>query len=825
MKPPYAHLLCLLLFLFSLTSCKKEEICPNGRDSSTQLKYSDPWVIAGPASLPFDMELTYPISCEDENPYRGNMLVEITNPKVVPGLKLFVEGRGIRDSAWFTSTPPPASGKVPLRLVAEFDTLNGQPILPPPGTYQVNIFTRFAPPVVNTDVPTFEENFEVSLQIPNALLDIFIFEPSRERQYPSRPSYFSTYPIEVKFQVQSQTSELSSVSYKFDDAPWVVENFSGGVSNFEFSDTLDLLPPFGGRHDFEVRATTLDGQSLTRTETFTIPFEGNNQLEVINWDGGGDGINWSDPLNWEGDLLPNLSQRAVINLSRDDKVVLQPSTFTGNEEFFDVGAFNIKADLVIRGEAVLRLHSSEDSSTLEGSLRFIPSLRAPRTPRISARQDEKGHFVVVFDTLYLADLALESTNDNFVSLFANGLAYDGPEVNTPNLPRASFIGRTFLSFRGGAKNLRPFHYFFESSERSGSLVNSLNSTWLLSENSRFQASTGEDKPDFVNFGKIEVERNTFGSTIEFENVEFSRSIPNQGFHDTTGTYAGFGEITLKECSGMMNRFRTSNTILMKSGAIGTDGVETPKLRLEGEPNNIPVYYGAGDLRGIREVELYYGLWDTNSEELGFSINGPTRSKARKLTIGFGSFLRVENAFFHSDSMSLALDTLLLYNGAVIITENDSLKLEYLDWQSGSFANHSAGTLHVRGNAQGASSSIRLPAANSGFAGILSLGPQAVVDWSLGQIAGNPHEPVNVNILSGAVFRMGNNQGTAMSWNMPESGQSRGYVRINNRGLLQKVGSNVVEIQGCLRTEGGGQVDMSAGNIDFLQTAPNNFTCN
>lgn len=35
-------------------------------------------------------------------------------------------------------------------------------------------------------------------------------------------------------------------------------------------------------------------------------------------------------------------------------------------------------------------------------------------------------------------------------------------------------------------------------------------------------------------------------------------------------------------------------------------------------------------------------------------------------------------------------------------------------------------------------------------------------------------------------------------------------------MLQKVGSNIVEIQGCLRTEGGGQVDMSAGKSTFCK---------
>jgi len=34
--------------------------------------------------------------------------------------------------------------------------------------------------------------------------------------------------------------------------------------------------------------------------------------QTISWDGGGDGVSWSDPLNWSGDQLPGPTNDVVI---------------------------------------------------------------------------------------------------------------------------------------------------------------------------------------------------------------------------------------------------------------------------------------------------------------------------------------------------------------------------------------------------------------------------------------------------------------------------------------------------------------------------------
>ena len=38
-------------------------------------------------------------------------------------------------------------------------------------------------------------------------------------------------------------------------------------------------------------------------------------LAIVNWDGGGDGTNWADPLNWDTDSVPTLADDVIINVA------------------------------------------------------------------------------------------------------------------------------------------------------------------------------------------------------------------------------------------------------------------------------------------------------------------------------------------------------------------------------------------------------------------------------------------------------------------------------------------------------------------------------
>jgi hypothetical protein len=74
------------------------------------------------------------------------------------------------------------------------------------------------------------------------------------------------------------------------------------------------------------------------------PLEQRHLLAIIAWDGGGDGTNWHDAANWVGDLVPGISDNAVI-----------PAAFS---------AVNVRVGAAER--SVLRIDSSA-SIVLEGA--------------------------------------------------------------------------------------------------------------------------------------------------------------------------------------------------------------------------------------------------------------------------------------------------------------------------------------------------------------------------------------------------------------------------------------------------------------------------
>ena len=47
----------------------------------------------------------------------------------------------------------------------------------------------------------------------------------------------------------------------------------------------------------------------------------NTTLGPVSWDGGGDGINWTDPLNWSGNALPGAADDVVISLPSSNPTI------------------------------------------------------------------------------------------------------------------------------------------------------------------------------------------------------------------------------------------------------------------------------------------------------------------------------------------------------------------------------------------------------------------------------------------------------------------------------------------------------------------------
>ena len=50
--------------------------------------------------------------------------------------------------------------------------------------------------------------------------------------------------------------------------------------------------------------------------------ESRRLLAAVAWDGGGDGGSWTDPLNWDGDAVPTISDDVTIDVAADPTVTV-----------------------------------------------------------------------------------------------------------------------------------------------------------------------------------------------------------------------------------------------------------------------------------------------------------------------------------------------------------------------------------------------------------------------------------------------------------------------------------------------------------------------
>ncbi|HZW08275.1 MAG TPA: GC-type dockerin domain-anchored protein [Phycisphaerales bacterium] len=91
-------------------------------------------------------------------------------------------------------------------------------------------------------------------------------------------------------------------------------------------------------------------------------------LSTVHWDGGGDGTNWLEALNWDADVLPGPADDAVIDVAAEPQVVLAGaaevrSVQASERVLLDNGAqLNIAADSAFHADVVM-----DPSSTLTGT--------------------------------------------------------------------------------------------------------------------------------------------------------------------------------------------------------------------------------------------------------------------------------------------------------------------------------------------------------------------------------------------------------------------------------------------------------------------------
>ena len=86
-----------------------------------------------------------------------------------------------------------------------------------------------------------------------------------------------------------------------------------------------------------------------------------SRAATVCWDGGGDGVNWNDPANWCGDLVPGPNDDVELNNGTTATVSLSSGTVT-------IRSLQTTQPLVISMSASLTV--TTNASVLQGRLTF-----------------------------------------------------------------------------------------------------------------------------------------------------------------------------------------------------------------------------------------------------------------------------------------------------------------------------------------------------------------------------------------------------------------------------------------------------------------------
>ena len=84
-------------------------------------------------------------------------------------------------------------------------------------------------------------------------------------------------------------------------------------------------------------------------------------LDAVGWDGGGDGVSWHDPLNWDGDILPtagddvsiDVAENAALAFTSSAGAVAINSLQIAEAIAFTGGSLTVATDAALTGSAVI----------------------------------------------------------------------------------------------------------------------------------------------------------------------------------------------------------------------------------------------------------------------------------------------------------------------------------------------------------------------------------------------------------------------------------------------------------------------------------------
>lgn len=765
--------LLYLLIPILFSNCNNID-CPGG---GLDFHFSGDLLVEGTEKVSKMIRVQYPRDCSN-NPREGYYELRILNENEIPGLSLSLTEFSVTNS-WFGHQTPP-SGEVEVQLWAwpeEGGSLNA----PEPGTYQIRIEAAFESEASVEKVLT--------VQVLSDGFSVVLIEPNADSEYSEQTTI-----IQVNALARDQTHGITSLDYRFNQDPWV-ENPYTDVLQVEFEEWIDV--PTYGEHVFQVRAINGQGDELIAEQDIFIP-EDPTQLTDHNWDGGGDNLNWGDPLNWEDDRLPGPKDRARISNSQTSEVRI--GNDQAAERVFSVGAVRIDPDMVLAGNTVLQLEAPENRS--EVSATRFEVLNGNQRPKIRFGEECRECRLEFRNTLNMSEFTLQ--------------AYQAAEVvvNRGSVGEGSFNGFSQgfmdgpieLRIAGNTQFLEPVNWTFglmPGGDQGPTINLSRNATWNLTNGSTFL--TENEAPTQFNLeGTLQVnfQDEDFVTALVFRgNIQIQSSFTWRVFNNHPSSAGSI--IILNSTSPEVS------TITHYNGNV--------RLLIEGGKwhFNRPGSSGGGSLRleNGSELDITRGV---------IRLDSATVTDNSRLNVGnsyFAKTLYVQSGRLELDE-NCEIGELRFEEGIFSIgstSDTNTVKINRMYWLGG----EDRSPMGARGTLEFIDAIP--PGENLPLTGLFQINPsdagdhrwnthiilsnQSTLQWLSGNLYSNGNRVLQLNLsYPTSRFEIDASRRKLWGFNTLAGGEAASFLRIQNSGTLVISGNEEVNIAGCLTLIGEGSLE-------------------
>lgn len=780
------HFLTILLVSSLLAilnwGCKKNNDCPLEERVQLDVSFYPLMIIQGANSSSMPMTLVYPTDC-DGFIYNGTYTLRVANPDEIPGLTFSIDSVG---TTW-TNNSVPAGGEQDVTLHASPTVVNGVPARPAPGNYKIEIVASF-------DDPQDEVTRILDVEVLDIGLSLVILEPNRDTQYPE-----GTRAINLRALVVDTDDGITSIAYRIDSGQWVYEDYRGAVGRVEFEALIEI-PTFGD-HVVEVEAISLSGGVLVESVPFFLP-SGTLTLRDVRWDGGGDGISWDDPLNWDIDRLPNKFDRAIVDLPGTEKIVIESPGF--DYKIFEVGAVDINATVYIQGAGLLEIEQEGETSYMRKSLHFDDFGRGGTA--LGFGLESRGAVIEIGDTLFLGGAQFQSytpiqANNRRPMIIANH-AYDGAGY-LERRPFCYITGGLTLRMLGHVNQTRAFRWQFFDQSTTGSPRVELaeGGLWEMVGESIFVQNSNAPEPTEIKIephARLSVQRITPNSTF---------TIQGQIDLDIDGSWTDYpaapgvdpGDLLIRPNDEILCRvdsFQTGASVSIWGGHwIFDDFAAFPRMRLyHPSLSDTPlVEFSLDAVPDMRHVLIDHG----------------------KVRFGPGHLGKVElgNSGVLEFLTHIQVDSLILSGGEFKLGNNDTVSTHLLEWTHGMDQSppHATGTIRLLPKGSANPSLIDLGPAARQWKTNLVLTDAAQLIWRSGDPVGQRDRRIEVHIDNGAYLEV--NNAFPMTWGFLNNG-AHAPVFMYNNGTVRKRGGADAEIYGCLINGSNAAFIEESGRLRF-----------